>query len=137
MIKFPIGKSLLILGLVAAIVGGAVWYFRDKAAQAPEQRYRFQEVSKGEVVQTVSANGTLTPLILVNVGTQVSGTVRRLHVDFNQKVEKGQPLVELDQSLLEAQARSSAAMSETSQSIRKSEPRLCASGRTRLARASP
>ncbi|MBL8450033.1 MAG: efflux RND transporter periplasmic adaptor subunit [Dechloromonas sp.] len=109
MIKFPIGKSLLILAVAAALVAGAAWYFRDRAAQAPEQRYKFQEVSKGEVVQTVSANGTLTPLILVNVGTQVSGTVRRLHVDFNQKVEKGQPLLELDQSLLEAQARSSAA----------------------------
>ncbi|MBK7898139.1 MAG: efflux RND transporter periplasmic adaptor subunit [Azonexus sp.] len=107
--KLPVGRSLLVLGVVAALAGGGFWYFRDRAAQAPEQRYKFQEAVKGEVVQTVSANGILTPLILVNVGTQVSGTVRRLHVDFNQKVEKGQPLLELDQSLLEAQARSSAA----------------------------
>ena len=107
--KLSIGKSLIALVVGAAVVGGAVWAYRDRTAQAPEQRYKFQELAKGDVVQTVSANGTLNPLILVNVGTQVSGTVRKLYVDFNDKVEKGQPLLELDQSLLEAQARASAA----------------------------
>jgi multidrug efflux pump subunit AcrA (membrane-fusion protein) len=63
----------------------------------------------GELTQTVSANGTLNPVVLVNVGTQVSGTVTRLYVDFNDKVEKGQALLELDDSLLAAQARQSAA----------------------------
>jgi HlyD family secretion protein len=50
------------------------------------------------MTQTVSANGTLNPVVLVNVGTQVSGTVTRLYVDFNDKVEKGQALLELDDS---------------------------------------
>ncbi|HMV19858.1 MAG TPA: efflux RND transporter periplasmic adaptor subunit [Rhodocyclaceae bacterium] len=107
--KLTLGRSLLVLLVGAALVGGVVWYSRDKAAQEPEQRYKFQEIAVGEVVQSVSANGTLNPLILVNVGTQVSGTVRKLYVDFNDKVEQGQPLLELDQSLLEAQARASAA----------------------------
>ena len=107
--KLTLGRSLLVLLVGAALVGGGVWYSRDKAAQEPEQRYKFQEIAVGEVVQSVSANGTLNPLILVNVGTQVSGTVRKLYVDFNDKVEQGQPLLELDQSLLEAQARASAA----------------------------
>jgi len=61
------------------------------------------------VTQTVSANGTLTPLVLVNVGTQVSGTVKKLYVDFNSKVSAGQKLVELDQSLLQTVARQSQA----------------------------
>ena len=66
-------------------------------------------VGRGDITQTVSANGTLNPIVLVNVGTQVSGTVTRLYVDFNDKVEKNQPLLELDQSLLAAQARQSEA----------------------------
>ena len=75
----------------------------------PEQRYKRAAVEKGSVTQTVSANGTLNPLVLVNVGTQVSGTVRKLYVDFNDKVEAGQKLLELDQSLLQTIVRQSQA----------------------------
>jgi HlyD family secretion protein len=55
------------------------------------------------VEQTVSANGTLNPVTLVSVGTQISGIVRKLYVDFNDKVEKDQVLLELDNSLSKAQ----------------------------------
>jgi HlyD family secretion protein len=68
-----------------------------------------QTIERGDLTQTVSANGTLNPVVLVNVGTQVSGTVTRLYVDFNDQVEKGQALLELDDRLLAAQARQSAA----------------------------
>ncbi len=51
----------------------------------------------------MSANGTLNPVVLVNVGTQVSGTVKKLHVDFNDRVKAGQILLELDPALLVAQ----------------------------------
>ncbi|MFT3963568.1 efflux RND transporter periplasmic adaptor subunit [Propionivibrio sp.] len=99
--------SLLVLALAAGAGGYAYW--RRHEAQAPENRYRLQTVGRGDITQTVSANGTLNPIVLVNVGTQVSGTVTRLYVDFNDKVEKNQPLLELDQSLLAAQARQSEA----------------------------
>lgn len=108
-IKLSNTKILVVVLFGAIAAGAGVWAYRDKAAQAPERRYRVQEVAKGDVTQTVSANGTLNPVTLVNVGTQVSGTVRKLYVDFNDKVEKGQPLLELDQSLLAAQARQSQA----------------------------
>jgi len=107
--KFSLTKTLLAVVIGGLAVGGGVWYVRDRAAQAPEQRYKFQDIAAGEVTQTVSANGTLNPLILVNVGTQVSGTVKKLYVDFNDKVKAGQPLLELDQSLLAAQAKSTQA----------------------------
>jgi HlyD family secretion protein len=61
------------------------------------------------VIQRVSANGTLNPVELVNVGTQISGTVRSLLVDFNSQVKAGQLLAELDPSILEAQIRASEA----------------------------
>ncbi|EXI80873.1 MAG: Macrolide-specific efflux protein MacA precursor [Candidatus Accumulibacter appositus] len=98
------------IGLIAvALAAGGVYWQQQNAALAPEQRYKLQAIERGEITQSVSANGTLNPVVLVNVGTQVSGTVTRLYVDFNDKVEKGQALLELDDSLLAAQARQSAA----------------------------
>jgi len=105
----PMLKKTLFALTALALVGASIYWYLGSAAQAPEQRYKLQAVEKGDLTQTVSANGTLNPVVLVNVGTQVSGTVTRLYVDFNDKVEKGQPLLELDRSLLAAQARQSAA----------------------------
>ncbi|MBS1229828.1 MAG: efflux transporter, family, subunit [Proteobacteria bacterium] len=102
-------KIALVVLVALALIGGGFYAIMNRMAQSPEQRYKQQAVEKGEIVQTVSANGTLNPVVLVNVGTQVSGTVTKLYVDFNDKVEKGQPLLELDRSLLAAQARQSAA----------------------------
>ncbi len=106
--KVSPGKSAIVLLLLVLLAGGAYWQ-RQSAALSPEQRYKLQAIERGDITQTVSANGTLNPVVLVNVGTQVSGTVTRLYVDFNDKVEKGQALLELDDSLLAAQARQSAA----------------------------
>ena len=105
----PILRNMLITSVILALAGGGFVWYRAHEAKAPEQRYRLQTVEKGDLTQTVSANGTLNPVVLVNVGTQVSGTVTKLFVDFNDKVEKGQALLELDRSLLSAQARQSAA----------------------------
>ena len=101
-------RSLLALLLFALAAGGVYWY-RQSSSQSLEQRYRMQPIEKGDVSQTVSANGTLNPVVLVSVGTQVSGTVNKLYVDFNDKVEAGQPLLELDSSLLAAQSRQTSA----------------------------
>ena len=104
-----IGKILIGVSVAAGLVGGGVWYSKQRAAQNPETRYKLAAVEKGEVTQTVSANGTLNPVVLISVGTQVSGTVRKLYVDFNDKVKKGQPLLELDDALVSATERQSAA----------------------------
>lgn len=103
------GKIALAITAALAVIGTAVWYVNDRAALDPEKRYRFASIENGDVVQTVSANGTLNPVVLVNVGTQVSGTVKKLFVDFNDKVKKGQPLLELDDSVVAATERQSAA----------------------------
>ncbi|MEI7611723.1 MAG: efflux RND transporter periplasmic adaptor subunit [Betaproteobacteria bacterium] len=101
-------RSLIIVSAIVLIAGGLTAYILSTGPTL-EQRYRLQTVDKGEIVQTVSANGTLNPVVLVNVGTQVSGTVTKLYVDFNDKVTKGQALLELDPALLAAQARQSVA----------------------------
>lgn len=103
--------SKILIGAVVAtgLIGGGIWYAKQRAAQDPETRYKLTTIEKGDVTQTVSANGTLNPVVLVSVGTQVSGTVKKLYVDFNDPVKKGQPLLELDDALVAAAERQSAA----------------------------
>lgn len=95
-------KSLALAVLAVVVVAGAVWKYRY-AADGAESRYKTQSIESGDVVRNVSANGTLNPVILVNVGTQVSGTVKKLLVDFNDHVEKNQVLAELDDVLFSSQ----------------------------------
>lgn len=96
-------KKIISILVILSLVAGAVYYYRKLNQPKPEDLYRLDEVTQGDVEQTVSANGTLNPVTLVSVGTQVSGIVRKLYVDFNDKVEKDQILLELDNSLFKAQ----------------------------------
>lgn len=95
-------KTLFWLLILAAIAGGYYFYAQSQVPK-PEEKYRFQQLTRGDVTQTISANGTLNPVTLVNVGTQVSGRVSKLYVDFNDEVEEGQILLELDDVLFRAQ----------------------------------
>ena len=105
LLRSPFALFLLAVALIAA----GIAIYRQFYPLSPEQQYRLQAVEKGDISQTVSANGTINPVTLVNVGTQVSGTVKKLYVDFNSKVEKGQILLELDDALLAAQQKQSLA----------------------------
>lgn len=105
------GKSTRILAFAAIALGvGAayLWYKPATGGQAGK-RYKTQLADRGDIQRSISANGTLNPTIQVSVGTQVSGTVKLLHVDFNSKVTAGQILAELDPALLEAAAAQSRA----------------------------
>ncbi len=96
-------KKITVSIILLGIVSSAIYYYKQLSTLLPEQMYRFQEVTKGDVVQTVSANGTLNPVTLISVGAQVSGRVSKLYVDFNDRVKKGQILLELDDALFTAQ----------------------------------
>lgn len=102
-------NKFLLLFLVMALAGAGWWVWRGGNGQATGERYRTEVVGKGDVTQTVSANGTLNPVVLVNVGTQVSGTVKKLYVDYNARVQAGQVLLELDDALYKAQLDQSSA----------------------------
>lgn len=93
-------KGLLGLFLVLALGSGA--YFAFVGKNNTQARYKTQVADVGDIHQVITANGTLNPVVLVNVGTQVSGTVKRLYVDFNGQVAPGQVLAELDPSLFQA-----------------------------------
>jgi len=100
--KKIIKQFILPLIVLSLLAGGYYFYKSSKQAQ-PEDLYKFGAATQGDVEQTVSANGTINPVTLVSVGTQVSGRVSKLYVDFNDKVEKGQVLLELDDALFAAQ----------------------------------
>lgn len=101
-------KTLLFFALAVLIAAGLAYYFlQQRAATDPQKRYKSEALTRGEVIQSVSANGTLNPVTLVSVGTQVSGTVKKLHADFNDEVKQGQILAELDDAVYAAQVRQS------------------------------
>lgn len=95
----PTKKSVALAVAACLVLGIGYYLYQKKAAASPEQRYKTHTLGKGDVTQTVSANGTLNPVTLVSVGTQVSGTVKKLHVNFNDQVKAGQVLAELDDAL--------------------------------------
>jgi len=110
----PFITRKLVIFTVIAIASAASGYALFWPRQLPlAERYVTADVEQGALVQTVSANGTLNPVILVSVGTQVSGVVQNIHADFNDNVEQGQVLLELDPSLIKAQlAQSEAAVAQ-------------------------
>jgi len=92
-------KLVLIIAALAAIA--AIAYFAFGSGQQKTASYSFARLAKGTVESTISSSGTLNPLTEITVGTQVSGTIERVFVDFNQKVKKGQIIAVLDSALLQ------------------------------------
>jgi HlyD family secretion protein len=89
-------------GVIAVAVLAATYsYRRDVAAEAPV--FTTAAISRGDVIATVEATGTLEAVTTVQVGSQVSGTISALHADFNSEVRKGQIIAELDASLFQTQ----------------------------------
>jgi HlyD family secretion protein len=94
-------KALLSLLLLLAVFWGVRSFWREDGA-SPAPGYGVAKIERGELVASVSATGTLSPLITVQVGSQVSGTIHRLHADFNSQVRKGDLIAEIEPSLFEA-----------------------------------
>ena len=100
-------KKTLLLTLTSLIVIAVLVWWLIPGKDTAEERYGTALVERGSLTQTVSANGTLNPVKLVNVGSQVSGIVKTLYVDFNDHVKAGQILLELDPALMQAQLEQS------------------------------
>jgi len=86
------------------LIAGGYWKC-SQGVKKEEVGYETEAVVLGDLTETVSANGTLNPVTLVNVGTQVSGTVRQLLTDFNERVRAGQVLLVLDDRIYSAAVR--------------------------------
>lgn len=99
------GSVVLVLLLA---VGGWYWQRQRTAEAAPV--YVTQPVARGNLVLTVTANGTLQPTRAISIGSELSGTVLKVNVDVNDKLKKGQVLVELDTAKLKDQILRSSAV---------------------------
>jgi HlyD family secretion protein len=117
-------KRIIVALLFVIAVGiGAGAYYSTRTGAAPA--VSTATVSRGSIVDTVSATGTLQAVKTVLVGTQVSGTVSWLGADFNSVVHKGQVIARLDASLLEAQReQSQAALSRVTADVDNSQVQL-------------
>jgi HlyD family secretion protein len=104
MIKPWIKRSAIALVLLAVASAVGMQYARQNP-KAEEPKFRTAAVDEGAITQVVLATGTLQPVITVNVGTQVSGTVLERRADFNDHVSKGQILLRLDPATLQARLR--------------------------------
>ena len=98
-------KIALALGLVLIVGGAAAYYSKSKTPVVEPPRFRVAAADTGNITQTVTATGTINPVALINIGSQVSGTVNELKADFNDHVKKGQVLLTLDPTIFNAQIR--------------------------------
>jgi HlyD family secretion protein len=112
-------KKIIIAVVVLILVLAGVIYFFTKGAKAP--KYITQTADRGDIRSAVSATGTVNAVTTVLVGTQVSGTIKQLFVDFNSPVKKGQLLAQIDPASTEAQvAQASANVSLAKANLEKS-----------------
>lgn len=91
--------SIIAAVLVLAVAGGYYLF----ASREPERTYKTAPAERGDIVATVSATGNLSAVTTVQVGTQVSGTIQGLFVDFNSPVKKGEIIAQIDPALFNAE----------------------------------
>ncbi len=98
--SWKVGAAALVV--LAAAGGGAAWWM---SSREPAVSYRTAKIERGPLQATVSASGSVTPVTQVSVGTQVSGQIRDLYVDFNSEVRAGQLIAQIDPETFEYRVR--------------------------------
>ena len=97
-------KKIVII--IAIVVGSILLFFSFRPREKETVNYEVFEVKKGDIRNTITATGTIEPITQVEVGTQVSGTIARILVDYNSEVKKGELIAELDKTVLESEYES-------------------------------
>ena len=91
--------TLALLALVLVVIAVGAWWFFLRADAAPG--FRFAKVERGALTSVVSASGTLSAVTTVAVGSQISGQIKELTVDYNSPVKQGQLLARIDPETFE------------------------------------
>ena len=95
----------IVVGVLAlALAGGGAWWWQSKS-EASAQTYRTAKIERGSLQASVSASGAVNPVTQVSVGTQVSGQIKELYVDFNSEVKAGQLIAQIDPETFEFRVR--------------------------------
>jgi HlyD family secretion protein len=108
-----------------ALVAAGLWWWSKRDAAAAEDHYRTAQVERGDIRVAISSTGTLSAISTVTVGSQISGQVTEVRVDFNTPVKKGEVLARIDPSTYEAQiAQGSAQIAAAQASLRQAQATL-------------
>ncbi|MEQ1660329.1 MAG: efflux RND transporter periplasmic adaptor subunit, partial [Hylemonella sp.] len=102
-------KTYLAAGAVALVLVGALGWWWTQRGGGTEVQYRSGKIERGPLQSAVSASGSVSPVTQVTVGTQVSGQIKDLYVDFNSEVKAGQLLAVIDPETFEYRVRSAQA----------------------------
>jgi HlyD family secretion protein len=108
-------KIIIITGTILVIAIGVVFFVQRAGVSKQETELKFDVLSRGDIKNTVASTGTLSAVGTVAVGSQISGTVDKMLVDYNDKVKKGQLLAVVDKTMLEASVRDAEASVAKSQ----------------------
>ncbi len=92
-------KIVVLIVVIAAIAAIALYFYLHRT---PTISYKTAKIERGSIVATVSATGNVSAVTTVQVGTQVSGTIQKLYVDYNSRVKQGQAIAEIDPALFNA-----------------------------------
>jgi len=95
-------RQAAIISAATAVLSIALFFVLRGGNNGVE--YRTEQVTRGDIEETVTATGTVNPVTTVLVGTQVSGSIKSIFVDFNSPVKKGQVIAQIDPEMFEAQA---------------------------------
>ena len=94
-------KKILIISVIIFVI--AIAGFLLFRGNGNEPKFRTEKIVRGDIEMSITATGTVNPVTTVLVGTQVSGTIKKIYVDFNSPVKKGQLIALIDPALFEAQ----------------------------------
>src|SRR5262245_58890545 len=115
-------NRIAIVAAVVVLALAAAWFYR-RDANGEESPYRFATLERDDLEAMVSATGKLSAVTTVQVGTQVSGQIEQILVDFNDKVKQGQLIARIDPTLQEQAVRDAQAGLERNQAEREQAER--------------
>ncbi len=126
--KAPNSRLVRRIGIavaVLAVIAAGIWFWNQRKAASADSGYRTSEVERGDIRVAISATGTLSAISTVTVGSQVSGQVTDVLVDFNDQVKKDQVIARIDPASYEAQIQQgNAAIASAQASLRQMQATL-------------
>ncbi len=102
-------KNAILVTIVALALGSGYWAYKAYAAKSAQPQYRTSKIEKGPITAAVSATGTLNAVVQVSVGSQISGQLKEILVDFNSEVKAGQLIAQIDPEQYQYRLRQSQA----------------------------
>lgn len=128
-------KKILIALFVLLIGGGGYYYYtKNSAERAQSAKYTFAAVEKGNIEDVVTAQGKLEPFEYVDVGAQVSGVLKKLHVQIGDTIKKGDLIAEIDPEIYQSLVKADEAKLKTLQAQQAQQEAQVVDAKRKLAR---